>query len=216
MSLETSRSRVAAASFLILAAAGMSFDRPAFAQQEVKIPQHIISYANKPRVSLPMNICWYKGKKNLYIITDTSDKGLAGQMGVNYVPGLANAVNAPQPVLDDIYAVTNSTSKDQYNIVPSQPTPVGPNNADPAYSPLWQLTLVTWKDGVTQKTLKSEEEVKGAASKGLVTLNKTLIVINCPILYTDAGGLLPNAVIHFNDNDGDNDKYQNGKPSDPE
>lgn len=189
---------------------------PGQAQQQVKIPQSIISYANKPTVRLPLTICWYKGKKNLYIITDTSDQGVAQQEGVNHVPILTNALTAPQSSYDDIYTVTNSTRKDQYNVVPSEPYPVGPWNKDPSYSPLWQLSKVTWKDGVTQTTLKSEEEVLDASAKGLVTIEKTRIVINCPVVYTDAGGLLPNAVIHFDDHDGDNDKYKNGAPSDRE
>jgi hypothetical protein len=43
--------------------------------------------------------------------------------------------------------------------------------------------------------LKSEEEVLSAQSQGLVTIVKTNIVVNCPVIYTPAGGLLPTAKI---------------------
>ena len=46
---------------------------------------------------------------------------------VNDVPRLANAIDAPIGAVDDIYVFTNSTRPDQYNILPSEPKPVGPN-----------------------------------------------------------------------------------------
>jgi len=46
---------------------------------------------------------------------------------------------------------------------------------------------VTWKPGASQHTLKSEKEVLDAAEDNLVTIEKTRIVLNCPVLYTDTG-----------------------------
>jgi hypothetical protein len=43
--------------------------------------------------------------------------------------------------------------------------------------------------------LKSEEEVLSARDQGLVTVVKTNIVVNCPVIYTPYGGLFPNAKI---------------------
>ena len=176
--------------------------------QQVTIPQGSISYEENPKVVLPLVICWHDGKKDLYIQTDASDPAIAAAQKVNYVPQLANAIDAPNGAVDDIYVVTNSTEKDQYNILPSEPKPVGPNNRDTSYSPLWQVSMVTWKDGVSQKTLKSENEVKDAENKGLVLVDKTRIVLNCPVVYTDAGGLLPKAVIRLKDGDGDDGVHQ--------
>ena len=177
--------------------------------QQVKIPQGSISYEENPKVVLPLVICWHDGKKDLYIQTDASDPAIAAAQNVNYVPQLANAIDAPNGAVDDIYVFTNSTEKDQYNILPSEPKPVGPNNRDTSYSPLWQVSQVTWKDGVGQRTLKSENEVKDAESKGFVLVDKTRIVLNCPVVYTDAGGLLPKAVIRLKDGDGDDGAYRN-------
>ena len=91
---------------------------------------------------------------------------------------------------DDIYHVTNFT---QGNVIPSAPIPAGPGNTDPNYTPLWQLSLVTWK--ASPHILKSEEEVLNAQSQGLVEIVKTNIVLNCPVIYTPEGGLLPTAKI---------------------
>jgi len=107
--------------------AAMQSTIAANAQQPVHIPQARINYEEGPRVSLPLVICWHDGTKVLYIQTDASDSTVAAQQGVNLVPRLSNAVDAPGGAVDDIYVFTNSTEKDQYNILPSAPQPVGPN-----------------------------------------------------------------------------------------
>ncbi len=144
--------------------------------------------------TFPVVFCWYKGQPALYIRTDASDPGAAADQGVNLVPRLANAIDAPNGAVDDIYQVTNFT---QGNVVPSAPVPAGPTNTDPNYTPLWQVTLVTWNQGVTPHTLKSEEDILAARDAGLVSLNKTNIVVNCPIIFTPLGGQLPTVKIHL-------------------
>lgn len=181
----------------------------AAAQQTVVIPQGKISYEENPKVVLPLVICWHDGKKNFYIQTEASDPNVAIQQGVNYVPQLSNAIDAPNGAVDDIYVFTNSKQKDQYNIIPSEPKPVGPYNTSPDYTPLWQVSTVTWKDGVPQTTLKSEKEVSDAVAKNLVLVEKTRIVVNCPVVYSADGGLLPKAVIKLGDDDRDDATYQN-------
>ncbi len=143
-----------------------------------------------PSVILPLVKCWYKGKVAYYIQTEASDQGLAQQQDVNYVSLLSNAISGG--AVDDIYHVTNFK---QGNVIPSAPIPAGPGNTDPNYSPLWQVSLVTWNSGTTPHVLKSEEEVLGARDQGLVTIVKTNIVVNCPVIYTPYGGLLPTAKI---------------------
>lgn len=143
-----------------------------------------------PSVILPLVHCWYKGKVAYYIQTEASDQALAQKQGVNYVPQLSNAISSG--AVDDIYNITNFN---QGNVIPSAPIPAGPGNTDPTYSPIWQLSLVTWKAGTSPHVLKSEEEVLNARDQGLVTIVKTNIVINCPVIYTPFGGLLPTAKI---------------------
>ena len=187
----------ASSKWMTLAAGLCLMAAPTFAnaQSQVKIPQNTISAQDYPTLALPMVICWNNGMKNLYIQTDTSDPDFAKKLGINYVPQLANAINAPNGAVDDIYVTTNSTRPDQYNVIPSQPLPVGPNNTNTQYTPLWQVSEVTWKDGVPQTTLKSEQEVLDAEKAGKVIIVKTQIVINCPVFYTAPGGLLPKAYV---------------------
>jgi hypothetical protein len=143
-----------------------------------------------PSVILPLVHCWYKGKVAYYIQTDASDQSYASQQGVNLVPRLSNAIAGG--AVDDIYKVTNFN---QGNVIPSAPIPAGPGNTDPDYTPLWQVSLVTWRSGTTPYTLKSEEEVLNAQSQGLVDIVKTNIIVNFPVIFTPYGGRLPTAKI---------------------
>lgn len=123
-----------------------------------------------------------------YVRTDTSDKATAEAQGLNYVPQLANVLTSSPAAFDDIYTFTNSN---QFNIVPSAPNPPGPNSTDTAYQPLWQVSTVTWQAGATRRTLKSESELLNASARGEVTITKTNIVINCPIVAIPGLGKLP-------------------------
>jgi hypothetical protein len=141
-------------------------------------------------IELPLVPGWYNGQQVAYIQTEASDPGVAAQQQVNYVPALANVLDAPNPAVDDIYVVTNFT---QSNIIPSAPNPAGPGNTDPNYSPLWQVSTVTWANPKAAHTLHSEAEVKAALAALLVTVTKTHIVVNCPVISSPQGGTLPNA-----------------------
>ncbi len=143
-------------------------------------------------VQLPLIQGWYKGQQVFYLQTEASDPGLAMSQKATYVARLANAVTANPSAVDDIYAVTNFK---QSNIVPSTPLPEGPTNANPDYSPLWQVTLVTWTNPAQAHLLTSEEDVQAAVTAGAVTLSKTTIVVNCSIIYSPQGGLFPQAKI---------------------
>jgi hypothetical protein len=50
------------------------------------------------------------------------------------------------------------------------------------YTPLWRVSVVTWADGVTPRLLKSASEVRKAASAGDVTVRRTDMVVNCPVI----------------------------------
>jgi len=148
--------------------------------------------ARSPRrvVELPVVSGWYAGHRVLYVQTEASDAGVAAQQQVNYVPGLANALDAPSPAVDDIYVVTNFV---QGNILPSAPIPAGPGNTNANYSPLWQVSTVTWANPKVARTLHSEAEVLAAKAASWVTLKKTRIVVNCSVMHSVEGGTFPNA-----------------------
>ena len=149
-------------------------------------------------VQLPLIGGWHDGQRVHYITTDASDMAAATKMSANFSPRLSNALpelpQAPgqRSALERIYAVTNF---EQGNVLPSAPAPVGSTSTDKAYSPLWRMFKVTWAAGSTPKMLRSEEEVLGAIERGWVTMVATDIVVNCPVVNSARGGLLPGATL---------------------
>ncbi len=145
-------------------------------------------------IELPLIPGWYDGKAVAYLQTDASDPSVAAGQQVNLVPALANVLDSPTVSYDDIYVVTNFK---QANVIPSAPSPAGPANTNPNYSPLWQVSTVTWANPAKAHTLKSEAEVLAAKQALEVSITKTHIVVNCPVIYSPQGGTLPNAKIEW-------------------
>lgn len=145
-------------------------------------------------VQIPLIDGWHDGQKIQYITTDVSDRNAATMLGANYAPRLVDAIpeqpRAPgqASVLERLYTVTNFT---QVNIAPSSPTPVGAASTDRAYSPLWQMYEVSWLPGAIPRTLRSANEVLEAADRGEVSVKATQMVVNCAIVFSEKGGLLP-------------------------
>ena len=73
-----------------------------------------------------------------------------------------------------ILVVTNGVEA-QRNVVDTVP-----GLAD--YTPLWAVRMVTWKDGVTPKVLRSKAAVQAAVRAGQVTVTAAPVVVNCPVL----------------------------------
>jgi hypothetical protein len=80
----------------------------------------------------------------------------------------------PGNKLAPIWVVTNG-APGQRNIVDTVPGRAG-------YSPLWQVQKVTWADGVTARVLRSAAEVRSARAGGELTIERTSMVVNCPVL----------------------------------
>lgn len=127
---------------------------------------------------------WYNGQIALYLSTDSSQRDVARLTHTNFVARLGGAIAGN--AVDDIYQLTNFK---QGNVIPSAPSPAGPENTDPNYTPLWQLSLVTWISGQPH-TLTSEAAVLAERAAGHVRIVKTQIVINCPVIFTPRGGVL--------------------------
>jgi hypothetical protein len=81
---------------------------------------------------------------------------------------------APGNRVAPIWAFANGTSA-QRNIVDTVP-----GRSD--YTPLWAVRLVTWKEGVTPRVLRSRVAVQKAVAAGEATVRPMSIVVNCPIL----------------------------------
>jgi hypothetical protein len=74
----------------------------------------------------------------------------------------------------DLWSVANGV-EDQYNIVDVVPGQKG-------YTPLWDVNMVTWKNGATKRKLTSAAAVRKALSAGEVTMKEAGIVVNCPVI----------------------------------
>jgi hypothetical protein len=81
---------------------------------------------------------------------------------------------APGNETAPIWGFTNGAAG-QRNIIDVIP-------GDDGYSPLWTVEMVTWADGATPRVLRSRAEVEAAAAAGEVTIAKTAIVVNCPVV----------------------------------
>ena len=151
-------------------------------------------------VRLPLHEAWYAGAKVYYISTESSDPGLARQMGVNFAPRLADAIpNYPKPpeqksAIERVYEFAHG---EQDAVFASAPSPIGPASRDTQYSPLWLVYWITWKPGVVARTLTSEQVVLDEEARGSIEVVRSKIVVNCPIVGTKGNPpvLLPNAVI---------------------
>ena len=135
-------------------------------------------------VDIPLVKGWYDDKEVLYVTTETSDKDVADALTkvtgfkVTYAPALANT---PPGALANIYEFKNGikgTGPEGF-----QPNVVGsiPAETD-RYSPLWRVNLVEWKDPTKAKELKSEDDIREAEKDGLLTVEASRIIVNCPII----------------------------------
>jgi hypothetical protein len=156
-----------------------------------------------PRVSLPLQVGFFNGDTALYItpevgVDPNAPAGIiaaahqvAKGFNSNFIP--TNFGTLPNsPAVDDIFVFTNFT---QGNVLASAPHPAGPANTDTNYSPLWQVSLVAWNPGRQPRALKSQTDIEDAATAGDVTITKTPIIVECSVIFTPGGGLLPGSTI---------------------
>ena len=154
-------------------------------------------------VKLPLQIGFFNGATALYITPEVGVDPNAGPAIVaaaqqvaagfhaNYVP--QNFTTLPGTgAVDDIFVFTNFT---QGNVLASAPNPAGPTNTNTDYSPLWQVSQVTFSPGRQGRVLKSQADILAAVAAGDVTVQKTPIIVECSVVFTPQGGLLPLAKV---------------------
>jgi hypothetical protein len=133
----------------------------------------------------------YAGEEVLFLHTEASDPEVAGMltemMGspVVVVPQLADA---PESTLGRVYAFTNGLRPEG----PAGPFGFQPDVFDSApgdggYSPLREVQLVTWGDGVEPRLLTSAAEVVDAQAQGELDVESSGIVVNMPFLRWPGG-----------------------------
>lgn len=184
--------RSVALSFGVLASVGIEHDT-----------LNAQSQAVLPRVSLPLQVGFFNGATALYITPEVgvdpnapapiiaAAHQVANGFNSNFIP--TNFGTLPgSPAVDDIFVFTNFN---QGNVLASAPHPAGPTNTDTNYSPLWQVNLVSWNSGRQARVLKSQDDITSAATAGDVTIQKTPIIVECSVIFTPRGGVLPGARI---------------------
>jgi hypothetical protein len=133
----------------------------------------------------------YAGEEVLFLHTEASDPKVAGMltemMGspVVVVPQLADA---PESTLGAVYAFTNGLRPEG----PAGPFGFQPDVFDSApgdrgYSPLREVQLVTWRDGVEPRLLTSAAAVADAEAQGDLDVEPSGIVANMPFLRWPGG-----------------------------
>jgi len=98
------------------------------------------------------------------------------------VPALAQA---PQTMLANVYVFKNGVRgsgpfKFQPDVFDNPPGTDG-------YRPLRAVNIVTWKNENVTRDLKSAAEVKEAANRSEVTIEKPGVVVNMPLLTWPGG-----------------------------
>ena len=129
-----------------------------------------------------------EGQAILFIHTEASDADVADKLTkmmnspVLLVPSLAEA---PESMLAKVYVFTNGVQgKGPFGFQPDVfDFPPGTDG----YRPLRNIHLVTWKDGVTARELKSAADVTAAEQQGELTIERTPIVVNMPFVTWPGG-----------------------------
>jgi hypothetical protein len=142
-------------------------------------------------IDIPMMKGYENGHEIFFVATDASDNqtasAITNQTGfkVNVAPVLAKT---PESARNQAYGFTNGIPGNgpfgfQLPVVAAKP-------GDQAYSPLWQLNLVEWNQGVNPKELKSVQEITAAQRNGSLTVTKTDTIVNHPAIKWEGGSLL--------------------------
>jgi hypothetical protein len=139
-------------------------------------------------VIMPMIDGYYKGNKVYFVHTEVSDSAMADMMSkmINFptlhVPELKNI---PEDQMARVYVFKNG-------VPGSEPYGGGPFMfqidvfdsipAQAEYSQFRIPYLVTWNDDTSPRILTSESEILKAESDGKVTIEKSTLVVNVPMI----------------------------------
>jgi hypothetical protein len=123
-------------------------------------------------ITLPVTYGYYDGHVDAMLSTDVTNKAQATATHINYSAAMGTLSAGKYPAL---YRLSGRAAANQPQVFGSEP-------GEDDYSPLWQEITVTWKSGVTPVLLTKDDQVKELASKGMLILAPTPIVLNCPIV----------------------------------
>jgi len=137
---------------------------------------------------VPAGRAYAEGNEIYFTHTEASDVGIADKLTnmmkspVLYVPSL---VDVPESALANVYVFENGlTGKGPLGFQPDVFN--NPPGTD-GYSPLRQIILTKWADGVKATELKSEADILQAEKDGKLSTTKSGVVVNMPFLVWDGG-----------------------------
>jgi hypothetical protein len=156
--------------------------------------------------NLPLQAGYFNHEPALYITPEVgvaaggsgaaaTALSIAQGFNANYVPTAFDTLNDQNKAVDDIYVFSNFT---QGNVLASAPNPAGDQNTDPNYTPIWQINSVAWNSGFKPRKLTSQQDILTAQKDKEVTVTLAPIIVECSVIYTPGGGLLPGAEITVN------------------
>jgi len=112
---------------------------------------------------------YYDGHKDVYLLTDVSDKAQAKALHINYAPAMKPIKNLPPQ-----YFVKGRAAAGQLTVFGSEP-------GESDYNPLWDEFFVTWKSGVKPELLVKDDQIKSLAKSKKLSLVDAHIVLDAPI-----------------------------------
>ena len=158
------------------------------AKQSMEMMEQNMSFNVDVPVIMPMIDGYYSGNKVYFLHTEVSDSAMADMMSemINFptlhVPELKNI---PEDQSARVYVFTNGVPGsepygggpfmfqiDVFDSIPGQAE----------YSQFRIPYLVTWNDDTSPRILTSESEILKAESDGKVTIEKSTLVVNAPMI----------------------------------
>ena len=137
---------------------------------------------------VPAGKAYAEGKEIFFTHTEASDPDIAEKLTnmmkspVMYVASLAKV---PAEALANVYVFENGiTGKGPLGFQPDVFN--NPPGTD-GYTPLRQIILVKWAEGVKALELKSETEILTAKENGELTTQESGVVVNMPFLVWEGG-----------------------------
>ena len=141
---------------------------------------------------LPAVFAYHDGEEIAFVHPEVSDPEIAdlltGMMGspVLVVEALADV---PEQARGTVYVFTNGLVPDDTPAGPLgfQPDVFDSVPGDATYSPLREIVMVTWQDEDDARLLTTTAEVEAAGADGTVTLERSGVVVNAPLLTWPGG-----------------------------
>jgi hypothetical protein len=118
------------------------------------------------------------GSTIYYIATDASVKKVADDLGVVFVNKTGSTLKSGSS--SDLYVFTNGIKGT--GPMGFQASIASTNAGDEAYSPLWRIQTLTWKDPVQTQFLTSLKEITEHAKQGHLKTEIAGVVVNCPFV----------------------------------